>query len=52
MMCKPNWRFFYPDDKNIADLWLLNSCTVKNPAEDHLRYKLSFYHVILPKYGF
>ena len=20
-----------------ADLWLLNSCTVKNPAEDHFR---------------
>ncbi|MCL4131603.1 UNVERIFIED_CONTAM: hypothetical protein GTU68_015942 [Idotea baltica] len=25
------------DNKNEADLWLLNSCTVKNPAEDHLR---------------
>nr|XP_022921188.1 threonylcarbamoyladenosine tRNA methylthiotransferase [Onthophagus taurus] len=25
------------DDKEQADLWLLNSCTVKNPAEDHFR---------------
>lgn len=24
-------------DKSEADLWLLNSCTVKNPAEDHFR---------------
>lgn len=22
------------DDQDVADLWLLNSCTVKNPAED------------------
>lgn len=21
----------------LADIWLLNSCTVKNPAEDHFR---------------
>lgn len=27
-------------DKSKADLWLLNSCTVKNPAEDHFRYVL------------
>jgi len=25
------------DDQSQADLWLLNSCTVKNPAEDHFR---------------
>ncbi|XP_068179865.1 threonylcarbamoyladenosine tRNA methylthiotransferase [Antennarius striatus] len=25
------------DDPSEADLWLLNSCTVKNPAEDHFR---------------
>jgi threonylcarbamoyladenosine tRNA methylthiotransferase CDKAL1 len=25
------------DKKLDADLWLLNSCTVKNPAEDHFR---------------
>ncbi|CAB1420875.1 unnamed protein product, partial [Pleuronectes platessa] len=25
------------DDPAEADLWLLNSCTVKNPAEDHFR---------------
>ncbi|RWS26574.1 threonylcarbamoyladenosine tRNA methylthiotransferase-like protein [Leptotrombidium deliense] len=24
-------------DKNDAHIWLLNSCTVKNPAEDHFR---------------
>ena len=23
------------DEQSDADLWLLNSCTVKNPAEDH-----------------
>lgn len=25
------------DDPTEADVWLLNSCTVKNPAEDHFR---------------
>lgn len=25
------------ENKNEANLWLLNSCTVKNPAEDHFR---------------
>lgn len=30
--------FIFSDDKFRADLWLLNSCTVKNPAEDHFRY--------------
>jgi len=25
------------DDASAADLWLLNSCTVKSPAEDHFR---------------
>ncbi len=25
------------DERDEADLWLLNSCTVKNPAEDHFR---------------
>ena len=28
------------DDKNQADLWLLNSCTVKAPAEDHFRNEI------------
>lgn len=28
------------DDKIEADLWLLNSCTVKNPAEDHFRNEI------------
>uniref|UniRef100_T1J4Q2 tRNA-t(6)A37 methylthiotransferase n=1 Tax=Strigamia maritima TaxID=126957 RepID=T1J4Q2_STRMM len=29
------------DDKKEADLWLLNSCTVKNPAEDHLKNEIN-----------
>lgn len=28
------------NDKADADLWLLNSCTVKNPAEDHFRNEI------------
>ncbi|XP_034943306.1 threonylcarbamoyladenosine tRNA methylthiotransferase [Chelonus insularis] len=28
------------DDKLKADLWLLNSCTVKAPAEDHFRNEI------------
>ncbi|KAL1517884.1 hypothetical protein ABEB36_001590 [Hypothenemus hampei] len=28
------------DDKTKADLWLLNSCTVKSPAEDHFRNEI------------
>lgn len=28
------------DEKHLADLWLLNSCTVKNPAEDHFRNEI------------
>lgn len=28
------------DDKSNADLWLLNSCTVKTPAEDHFRNEI------------
>nr|CAD7587809.1 unnamed protein product [Timema genevievae] len=31
---------YFSDDKKIADLWLLNSCTVKNPAEDHFRNEI------------
>lgn len=31
----------YPtEDKLAADVWLLNSCTVKNPAEDHFRNEI------------
>ncbi|CAH1776155.1 unnamed protein product [Owenia fusiformis] len=29
------------DSKEQADLWLLNSCTVKNPAEDHFRNEIN-----------
>lgn len=32
----PSW----PDDKLAADVWVLNSCTVKNPAEDHFRNEI------------
>lgn len=28
------------EDKNKADLWLLNSCTVKSPAESHFRNEI------------
>ncbi|XP_029799933.1 threonylcarbamoyladenosine tRNA methylthiotransferase isoform X1 [Suricata suricatta] len=28
------------DNAADADLWLLNSCTVKNPAEDHFRHSI------------
>lgn len=28
------------EDKLAADLWILNSCTVKNPAEDHFRNEI------------
>lgn len=28
------------DNKTEADLWLLNSCTVKSPAEDHFRNEI------------
>jgi tRNA A37 methylthiotransferase MiaB len=29
------------DDRSEADLWLLNSCTVKSPAEDHFRNEIT-----------
>lgn len=29
------------ENKDTADLWLLNSCTVKNPAEDHFRNEIN-----------
>ncbi|XP_031784012.1 CDKAL1-like protein isoform X2 [Nasonia vitripennis] len=29
------------EDKSIADLWILNSCTVKNPAEDHFKNEIN-----------
>ncbi|XP_075225849.1 threonylcarbamoyladenosine tRNA methylthiotransferase [Lycorma delicatula] len=32
------------DNKMAADLWLLNSCTVKNPAEDHFRNEIEAGH--------
>ena len=31
----------FTDNKLDADLWLLNSCTVKNPAEDHFRNEIT-----------
>lgn len=31
-------------DKLEADLWLLNSCTVKSPAEDHFRNEIEAAH--------
>ena len=32
--------FFFSDEKYEADLWLLNSCTVKTPAEDHFKNEI------------
>lgn len=37
------------DDKMKADLWLLNSCTVKNPAEDHFRFVFVDYTIYIIK---
>ncbi|GFR85915.1 threonylcarbamoyladenosine tRNA methylthiotransferase-like [Elysia marginata] len=31
------YGFKITEEKDKADLWLLNSCTVKNPAEDHFK---------------
>ena len=31
------WLVIFVDDSEAADLWLLNSCTVKNPSEDNFR---------------
>lgn len=32
------------NDKNSADLWVLNSCTVKNPSEDTFRNEIEAAH--------
>ena len=29
------------EEKEKADLWLLNSCTVKNPAEEHFKNEIN-----------
>lgn len=34
-------RLICADNKEDADVWVLNSCTVKNPAEDHFKNELS-----------
>ncbi|XP_054716255.1 threonylcarbamoyladenosine tRNA methylthiotransferase-like, partial [Uloborus diversus] len=31
------YGYIITDEASDADIWLLNSCTVKNPAEDHFR---------------
>ncbi|XP_058141290.1 threonylcarbamoyladenosine tRNA methylthiotransferase isoform X3 [Dasypus novemcinctus] len=36
-ICKRKILHQVIDNASDADLWLLNSCTVKNPAEDHFR---------------
>ncbi|XP_054291033.1 threonylcarbamoyladenosine tRNA methylthiotransferase-like isoform X2 [Macrosteles quadrilineatus] len=36
-----SYGYTLTNDKGKADLWLLNSCTVKNPAEDHFRNEIS-----------
>lgn len=35
------YGFNLTNNKEDAHLWLLNSCTVKNPAEDHFRNEIS-----------
>ncbi|XP_014204320.1 threonylcarbamoyladenosine tRNA methylthiotransferase [Copidosoma floridanum] len=35
-----SYGYTLTDNKYIADLWILNSCTVKNPAEDHFRNEI------------
>lgn len=35
--CSYNSFLLLLDDSEAADLWLLNSCTVKNPSEDNFR---------------
>ncbi|KAK7099629.1 threonylcarbamoyladenosine tRNA methylthiotransferase-like [Littorina saxatilis] len=35
------YGFRITDSKEDADLWLLNSCTVKSPAEDHFRNEIT-----------
>ncbi|XP_022319291.2 threonylcarbamoyladenosine tRNA methylthiotransferase-like [Crassostrea virginica] len=35
-----SYGYTITDDSEAADLWLLNSCTVKNPAEDHFRNEI------------
>lgn len=35
------YGFKIVDKKEDADLWLLNSCTVKSPAEDHFRNEIT-----------
>lgn len=45
IMSHVNKSIFFPplpDDPAEADLWLLNSCTVKNPAEDHFRNSIKY----------
>ncbi|XP_025111054.1 threonylcarbamoyladenosine tRNA methylthiotransferase-like [Pomacea canaliculata] len=36
-----SYGFIITDNKDEADLWLLNSCTVKSPAEDHFRNEIT-----------
>ncbi|XP_014784145.1 threonylcarbamoyladenosine tRNA methylthiotransferase isoform X2 [Octopus bimaculoides] len=36
-----NYGYTITDSKEKADLWILNSCTVKSPAEDHFRNEIN-----------
>ncbi len=38
------------DDKAKADLWLLNSCTVKSPSEDHFRNEVAAQDLLFKDY--
>lgn len=42
---KSKWCMCDSTDKPTeADVWLLNSCTVKNPAEDHFRNSIRYWN--------
>lgn len=36
-----NYGYTITEKKEEADLWILNSCTVKSPAEDHFRNEIN-----------
>ncbi len=40
--CGCVYVYLYPTENKLdADVWVLNSCTVKSPSEDHFRNEIS-----------
>ena len=37
MLAREGYKLLEDRERDEADLWVLNSCAVKNPAEDHFR---------------